>query len=120
MYPFIPKGYPLKMHFLALKENLFVFCASVEAQHRQPKFLKWVYEGIELYRISCGDLLFKIEDVIRLIRYVVVRTHSPQNVKGTFDWNFNALAIFSNCWCFLSTMKFCWGFSTHETDEWFL
>ena len=41
--------------------------------------------------------------------YVAVKTHSPQYLKGNFDWNNSALAVSSKYLCFLSTTPFCWG-----------
>ena len=46
---------------------------------------------------------------ILLIRYAAISIQSPHKDKGTWDWNFKALATLSMCWCFLSTVAFCWG-----------
>ena len=35
----------------------------------------------------------------------------PQKTYKKLDWNLRALAIFKICWCFLSTIEFCWGVS---------
>jgi hypothetical protein len=37
-----------------------------------------------------------------------------QKFLGKFDWSMIALVVLRMCWCFLSTIPFCWGVSTQD------
>ena len=52
------------------------------------------------------------------MRYVAVKTQSPQNFKGKLAWNLKVLTTFKRCLCFLSTTAFCYGVSTQ--DSWWM
>ena len=66
-------------------------------------------------KISSYELLLpKDSEGVLLMRYTVVRIPSPHKDNGTWDTNFKAMATLRMCWCFLSTIGFCWGVSTHN------
>ena len=47
----------MKIHFLDLGENLDLFWAIVEAKYKQPKILRWEYDGVLWKSSSKGFLL---------------------------------------------------------------
>lgn len=89
---------PRKTLNLALGWNLSLNLLIFVTKQRQPNGLIWVYSGDLPNKTSYGVLLFKSLEGNMLIKYVVVRTHSPQNFSGTLDWNNKALPIsYSAC-----------------------
>ena len=91
---------------------MVIFPDKVDAKAKQPKTLRWEYDGIVEYSSLWGDLFKRRGVSILFIMWVVVSMQSPQNSKGRCDWNLEALAIFHRCWGFVSTMAFCCGVST--------
>lgn len=66
-----------------------------------------------LCNFSFGETLSKNGVGKQLISNDVWRIAYDQNRRGQCDWNNKARVTFKRCWCFLSTMSFCWGVSTH-------
>lgn len=58
----------MKIHFLALGENLDLFWAIVEVKHKQPKILRWEYDGVLRKSSSKGVLLERRADGSLLMR----------------------------------------------------
>lgn len=53
-----------------------------------------------------GETLCKIVEGNLLIRYVVVKTHSPQYFLGRLDWKKRDLETSNKCLCFFSQPHF--------------
>lgn len=114
MCPFTPICKRKYEHFLDLESSFFLLAYKVEAKQRELETLRRLRYGKQLYKIWKDDLLWNKCVGIILMRWITWLTAYDRKSLGNWAWNMRDLVIPRICWCFISTMSFCWGVPTYE------